>query len=78
MEKPRILLAQEKIASKVDALAKDMNADYRGKRPLLVGILKGCFVLMADLIRRLDLPVEIEFVTLASYGDSIGAKLLEV
>ena len=49
-------------------LARDIRDDYGGKNPLLVGVLKGCFVFMADLIRRLDMPLEVEFLRLSSYG----------
>lgn len=45
-----------------------MGDDYRAKNPLLVGVLKGCFVFMADLVRHLDMPLEVEFLSLSSYG----------
>ena len=52
----------------VKRLAAEISRDYRGKNPLLIGILKGSFVFMADLIRLLDFPLEVEFITLSSYG----------
>jgi len=52
----------------VAKLACEINCDYQGKQPLLIGILKGSFVFMADLIRQLDLPLEVDFVKLSSYG----------
>jgi hypoxanthine phosphoribosyltransferase len=65
---PKLLITQEKINQAVTRLAAEIRRDYRGKQPLLIGILKGCFVFMADLVRELDLPVEIDFVILSSYG----------
>jgi len=65
---PRILFSREKIEAAVKRLAAEIRKDYLGKRPLLIGILKGSFMFMADLIRLLDFPLEVEFVRLSSYG----------
>jgi len=64
------MLSQEEIRRGVERLAREVNRDYQGKNPLLLGILKGSFVFMADLIRLLDVPVEIDFVALSSYGSA--------
>jgi hypoxanthine phosphoribosyltransferase len=64
----KILISHEEIAEAVNRLACEIERDYRGKQPLLIGVLKGSFVFMADLIRQLDLPLELDFVRLASYG----------
>jgi len=64
----KILISRDEIAKAVDRLACEIKRDYQGKQPLLIGILKGSFVFMADLIRRLDLPLEVEFIKLSSYG----------
>ncbi len=66
--KPHILFAREKVVATVKRLAAEISQDYHGKNPLLIGILKGSFVFMADLIRLLDFPLEVEFITLSSYG----------
>ena len=65
---PKILIRREEIAEAVTSLASEINRDYQGKHLLLIGILKGSFVFMADLIRQLDLSLEIDFVKLSSYG----------
>ena len=65
---PRILFSREEIEAAVKRLAAEIRKDYLGKRPLLIGILKGSFMFMADLIRLLDFPLEVEFVRLSSYG----------
>lgn len=76
-----MLITREEIADKVAELATQLRKDYRGKNPLLIGILKGSFVFMSDLIRAMNIPVEIDFVRLASYGagkDSSGkVKLIK-
>jgi hypoxanthine phosphoribosyltransferase len=64
----KILISHDEIAKAVDRLAREIKRDYQGKKPLLVGVLKGSFVFMADLIRQLDLPLELDFVRLSSYG----------
>lgn len=65
---PVVLIPQDKIRQAVVRLAGEIRRDYQGKQPLLIGILKGSFVFMADLIRELGLPVEVDFVKLSSYG----------
>jgi hypoxanthine phosphoribosyltransferase len=62
------LISREQISTAVARLAAELNRDYRGKHPVVIGILKGCFILLADLTRLLEFPVEIDFVRLSSYG----------
>ena len=69
-EQLKVLLTEEEIKKGVKRLALEINRDYQQKHPLLLGILKGSFVFMADLIRLLEIPVEIEFVRLSSYGSA--------
>ena len=52
----------------VNKLAAEISTDYHDKYPLLIGVLKGSFMFMADLIRLLDFPLEVEFIRLSSYG----------
>ncbi len=66
--KPHILFRREEIEATVKRLAAEIKEDYQGKHPLLIGILKGSFMFMADLIRFLDFPLEVEFIRLSSYG----------
>lgn len=63
-----LLFAKDEIAAAVSRLAAEINRDYRHKNPLLIAVLKGSFVFMADLVRHLDFPLEVEFVRLSSYG----------
>jgi hypoxanthine phosphoribosyltransferase len=66
--KPQILLTKEEIEATVCRLATEITRDYQDKHPLLIGVLKGSFMFLADLIRRLSFPLEVEFVQLSSYG----------
>ncbi len=66
--KPHILFRREEIETTVKRLAAEIKEDYQGKHPLLIGILKGSFMFMADLIRFLNFPLEVEFIRLSSYG----------
>ena len=64
----KILINRDEIAKTVDRLAAEIARDYQGRQPLLIGVLKGAFMFTADLVRRLDFPLEIEFIKLSSYG----------
>ena len=64
----RILISGEEIQSKIRDLAEQITADYRGKDLLLVGVLKGAFVVMADLSRHIRLPLQFDFMAVSSYG----------
>jgi len=66
--KLRILFTRDEIETTVRKLAAEIRKDYQGRRPILIGILKGSFMFMADLIRLLDFPLEVEFIRLSSYG----------
>lgn len=63
-----LLFSREAIAARVKELGEQINHDYAGKELLLVGILKGAFVFLADLMRELEVAVEVDFIRAASYG----------
>jgi len=64
----RIILTPEEIAQRVKELGEQISRDYAGKDLLLVGILKGCMVFLADLVRELTIPSSVDFVAVSSYG----------
>lgn len=64
-----ILISEEEIQEKVQELAKVLKAEYDGKNPLLVGVLKGALPFMADLIKEMDMYLEIDFMDVSSYGN---------
>ncbi len=63
-----MLIPRTVIDQTVARMAEEITADYRGKQLVAVGILKGAFIFMADLVRRLDIPMEVDFITVSSYG----------
>ena len=64
------LITAEEIDSKLAELGQQITADYSGKDVLLVGVLRGAFMVMADLARHIELPVEFDFMAVSSYGAS--------
>jgi hypoxanthine phosphoribosyltransferase len=62
-------ISPERLELCLKQLAERINRDYHGKSLVLIGVLKGAFIFMADLARRLSIPVQLDFVRLASYGD---------
>jgi hypoxanthine phosphoribosyltransferase len=70
MENYRLVpvVSMEELEMQLESLAVQINRDYEGKNPVVVGVLKGAFVFLADLVRRLSFPLEVDFVRLASYG----------
>lgn len=64
----RVLFTQEEIAKRVGELGEKIAEDYRGKNPLVVGILKGASMFFVDLVRRVDIPMELDFMAVSSYG----------
>jgi hypoxanthine phosphoribosyltransferase len=65
---PQVLFTRDEIEAAIKKLAGKISQDYNGKHPLLIGVLKGSFIFMADLIRHLNFPLEVEFIKLSSYG----------
>jgi hypoxanthine phosphoribosyltransferase len=66
----QVLITADQIQDKVGELAKELTEAYRGKDVLLVGVLKGAFMFMADLARGIQLPTEFDFMAVSSYGSS--------
>lgn len=64
-----IFASEEEIQARVQELGAQITKDYEGKTPLFVGVLKGCFTFMADLVRACDVMCTIDFMAVSSYGD---------
>ena len=64
------IVSTEALQTRVGELGAQITADYAGREPLLVGILKGAFMFMSDLSRTIDLPVEFDFMAVSSYGSA--------
>ncbi len=68
------LFDQETISSKVGELAERISRDYAGRKLLLVSILKGAVIFTADLMRMITIPVEVEFISVSSYGPALESS----
>ncbi|MCW5202299.1 hypoxanthine phosphoribosyltransferase [Candidatus Electrothrix communis] len=64
------LLQRQEIEERVSSLGQQLTKDYTGKKPVVIGILNGAFIFLADLVRAVDLPVEVDFIRVASYGEA--------
>jgi hypoxanthine phosphoribosyltransferase len=63
-----LLYSQDKIGRRIKQLGKQISRDYAGKNPILIGVLKGCLIFLADLVRQISEPIEIDFVDASSYN----------
>ena len=70
----KVLIKHQAIEKEVARLARAIRHDYLEKNPLLIGILKGSFIFMADLVREIDMPLEVDFIRLSSYGGGIESS----
>lgn len=69
-KKEKTLFTREEISSRVKELGKHLTSQYSGKDLLVVSLLRGSFIFASDLIRELDMPLEVDFITTSSYGHS--------
>jgi hypoxanthine phosphoribosyltransferase len=76
--KPRLLIPASEIEQKVRELGKRITEDYRDKNPVFIGILKGAFIFLADLVRQIDFNVEIDFVRASSYKEGMEPGEIEL
>jgi len=65
-----VLVSREVLREKVRELGRKISSDYEGKELVLVGVLKGGFVFLADLMREITIPVDMDFISVSSYGES--------
>ena len=65
-----LVVSEEDLHARIRELGEQLTADYQGRAPLLVGVLKGAFMFMADLARLIRLPVEFDFMAVSSYGSA--------
>jgi hypoxanthine phosphoribosyltransferase len=69
-----VLIPSSDIQEKVRELGERITEDYRGERPLLVGVLRGAVIVLGDLMRKIDLPCEIDFMDISSYGTGTSSS----
>lgn len=73
-----VLLTKEEIAEKVKELGAKITADFKGKDVMLIGVLKGSFIFMADLVRAIDLPIQMDFISAKSYFGTTSSGVVDV
>lgn len=66
----QVLISEEQIQQRIGELAEEITRDYAGKDVVLVGVLKGAFMLMSDIARQIKLPAEFDFMAVSSYGSA--------
>jgi len=66
----RVLISEEQIQEKIKSLAAELTEEYQGRFPLAIGVLKGAMPFMADLLKRMDTYLEMDFMDVSSYGNS--------
>lgn len=65
-----ILYSEEQIQAKIKELGETISQDYEGRNPLVICVLKGAFIFMADLVKNITVPLELDFMAVSSYGQS--------
>ena len=73
-----LLLTAEQIATRVAELGAEISRDYAGKTPILIGVLKGSLVFMADLARAITTPINVDFMSISSYGDGTNSGVVRI
>ena len=70
----RVLFSEEELDRRVGEIAAEITRDYAGREPLLISVLRGSFVFMADLVRKIDLPCTVDFMAVSSYGGGTSSS----
>ena len=74
----RILISEEEIQKKVAEMGRKISEDFRDKDPLFVGVLKGCFIFMADLMRYVDIHCSMDFMAVSSYSGTSSTGAVKI
>ena len=74
----RILISEEEIQKKVAEMGRKISEDFRDKDPLFVGVLKGCFIFMADLMRYVDIRCSMDFMAVSSYSGTSSTGAVKI
>ena len=68
------LVSEQQIKERIAELGKQITADYKGTRPIVIGVLKGAWIYLADLLREVDLDVDVDFMSVSSYGSGTSTS----
>ena len=70
----KVLISREQLEERIAFLGREISDDYRDRKPVLVGVLRGSFVFLSDLIRAIEIPLEVDFISVASYGNQANSS----
>ena len=73
-----VLIKEADIRNKVSEIGTRINDEYRDKKPVLIGVLKGAFMFLADLLREIDIPVEVDFLSIHSYDGTESSGVVRI
>ncbi|MBR3294008.1 MAG: hypoxanthine phosphoribosyltransferase [Oscillospiraceae bacterium] len=74
----RVLISEEELRAKVSAAGERISRDFEGKNPLFIGVLKGCFIFMADLLRYVSIPCSMDFMAVSSYSGTTSTGAVKI
>ncbi len=72
------MIKEEDIRKRIKEIGREINNDYKNKNPILIGVLKGAFVFLADLLRELEITVEIDFLSISSYEGTKSSGVVRI
>ena len=73
-----ILMSQDEILAKVARVGEQISRDFEGKNPVFVGVLKGCFIFMADLMRHVNVNCSVDFMAVSSYNGTSSTGAVKI
>ncbi len=74
----RVLISEEELEAAVAKIGRQISEDYRGKDPIFIGVLKGCFIFMADLMRHVDIDCSMDFMAVSSYSGTTSTGAVKI
>lgn len=73
-----VLIEENEIKKKVAEIGSQINSDYRDRNPVFIGVLKGAFMFLADLLRETDIPLEVDFLSIRSYNGTESSGVVRI
>ena len=74
----RVLISEDELKAKVKSVGEQISKDFEGKNPVFVGVLKGCFIFMSDLLRYVDIPCSLDFMAVSSYSGTSSTGAVKI
>ena len=74
----KVLISEEELEAAVGRIGKQISVDYKDRDPIFIGVLKGCFMFMADLMRHVDIPCSMDFMAVSSYKGTTSTGAVKI